>query len=96
MLAVLIVLAAPAQDSAPVPSAPKTAVVNDKFSGTVTELSSESVTVLRTAIAKPGVTRKFSLDSGTKVEGTLKVKSRVTVQYDGEAGAYHAVHIIVR
>lgn len=94
MLAVLPVLPALAQD--PAPTAPKSAIVNDKFSGTVTDLTSDSLTVVRTAPAKMAVTRQFSLDGQTKVEGKLKLKSRVTVQYDGEAGAYHAVHIIVR
>lgn len=95
VLAVLPVAALPAQDPAPVP--PKAAAVNDKFSGTVTELTTDSVTVVRTAPAKMAVTRKFSLDSQTKIEGKLKVKSRVTVQYEsGEEGQYRAVHIIVR
>jgi len=94
-LAVLSVSALPAQD--PSPAAPKTAVVNDKFSGTVTELTSDSVTVVRTAPAKMAVTRKFNLDAQTKVEGKLKPKSRVTVQYEsGEEGQYRAIHIIVR
>ena len=94
-LAVIPVFGLPAQD--PAPTAPKTAVVNDKFSGTVTELTADAVTVVRTAPAKMAVTRKFNLDVQTKVEGKLKLKSRVTVQYEsGEEGQYRAVHIIVR
>ena len=94
MLAVLPTITISAQDQAsPVP---KTAAVNDKFSGTVTEVTSDSVTVVRTAPAKMDVTRKFSLDGQTKIEGKLRVRSRVTVQYDGDEGQYRAVHIIVR
>jgi hypothetical protein len=82
----------------PAPEAPKKAVIaNDKFSGTVTELNPESVTVVRTVPARDAVTRKFLLDAQTKVEGKLRLKARVTVQYSVEdEGQFRAVHIIVR
>ncbi|HZL55673.1 MAG TPA: DUF5666 domain-containing protein [Bryobacteraceae bacterium] len=75
----------------------KTAPVNDKFSGTVTDLTADSLTVVRAVPAKDAVTRKFTLDAQTKVEGKLRLKARVTVQYASpEDGQFRAVHIIVR
>jgi hypothetical protein len=99
----LLVLAIPLAGLIPrqeqVPEAPKKAAViaNDKFSGTVTELNPESVTVVRTVPARDAVTRKFLLDAQTKVEGKLRLKARVTVQYQVEdEGQFRALHIIVR
>jgi len=84
------------QSPTPAPP-PKTAVVNDKFSGTVTGLTADSLTVVRAVPAKDAVTRKFTLDAQTKVEGKLRLKARVTVQYESpEEGQFRAVHIIVR
>jgi hypothetical protein len=105
-LALLLALsgAAPAQD-APVPPvqgpapapAPKKPPANDIFSGTVTELTSDSVTVLRTALARESVKRTFVLDSRTVVEGKLRAKARVSVRYMADdSGVFHALHIIVR
>ena len=82
---VAIPLAALALPQDPAPTTPKKAsVVNDKFSGTVTELSADSLTVVRSVPAKDAVTRKFALEPQTKVEGKLRVKARVTVQYLAE------------
>jgi hypothetical protein len=98
----LLVLAIPLAGLVPrqesVPDAPKKGVIsNDKFSGTVTELNPDSVTVVRTVPARDAVTRKFLLDAQTKVEGKLRAKARVTVQYSVEdEGQFRAVHIIVR
>jgi hypothetical protein len=87
---------APWQD--PAPSAPKKAVAaNDKFSGTITELNTDSLTVVRTVPARDAVSRRFTLDPQTRVEGKLRLKARVTVQYESvEDGQFRAVHIIVR
>jgi hypothetical protein len=97
-IVVAIPLAALALPQDPAPTTPKKAsVVNDKFSGTVTELSADSLTVVRSVPAKDAVTRKFALEPQTKVEGKLRVKARVTVQYLAEdEGQFRAVHIIVR
>ena len=79
------------------PSVPPKAAVNDIFSGTVTELTAESVTVTRTALVRDSVKRTFVLDSQTVVEGKLKEKARVAVRYSSdENGQLHAIHIIVR
>ena len=96
VLAIPLAGLSPRQES--VPDAPKKAVIaNDKFSGTVTQLNLESVTVVRTVPARDAVTRKFLLDAQTKVEGKLRVKARVTVQYQVEdEGQFRALHIIVR
>jgi hypothetical protein len=85
-----------AQDAATPPS--KTAPpANDIFSGTVSELASDSITVIRKAPARDAGARKFVLDAQTKVEGKLKVKARVTVRYQADdEGQLHALHIIVR
>jgi hypothetical protein len=86
---------APAQD--PPAPAPKKAPANDIFSGTVTELSAEAVTVERTALLRDAVKRTFVLDSQTVVEGKLRQKARVTVRYvTAESGQFQAIHIIVR
>ena len=75
----------------------KTAAPREIFSGTVTELTTESVTVLRKLLTRENETRRFALDAQTQVEGNLRVKARVTVQYrTGEDGQVSAVHIIVR
>jgi hypothetical protein len=90
---------APGQDTpTPAPSpAPKKPPTNDIFSGAVTDLTAESVTVLRSALLQDSVKRAFIMDSQTVVEGKLRVKARVTVRYVAdEKGQFHALHIIVR
>jgi hypothetical protein len=89
----------PAQEAAPpTPNpAPSKTASNDIFSGTVTELTAETVTVERTALLRDTVKRTFLLDSQTIVEGKLRAKARVTVRYaTDENGQFHALHIIVR
>jgi len=77
--------------------APRKAPASDIFSGSVTELSAEAVTVERTALLRETVRRTFILDAQTVVEGTLKAKARVSVRYTtDENGQFHALHIIVR
>ncbi|MDP9171148.1 MAG: DUF5666 domain-containing protein [Acidobacteriota bacterium] len=74
------------------------APANSIFSGTVTALTADSVTVVRKVPAKADVSRTFSRDARTKVEGpALKVKARVTVRYQEPAeGQFQALYIIVR
>ncbi len=79
------------------PPAKKTAPANDIFSGTVSELTANSVTVIRKAPARGAAAGKFLLDAQTGVEGKLRLKARVTVRYQAdEDGQLHALHIIVR
>jgi hypothetical protein len=79
-------------------SAPKkTAPAADIFSGTVTKLTDDSLTVVRKVLGHDAVTQEFARDGDTKVEGKLREKARVTVRYKaGEGGGFIAVYIIVR
>lgn len=66
------------------------------FSGVVTELASGSITVSRTILGKSAETRTFTINSETRVEGQLKVKSRVTVRFAPGDDGDVAVSIVVR
>jgi len=98
VVALSLALAASAQqDPQNPPAGRKSAAANDIFSGTVSELTSDAVTVVRSGAAAPNGSRKFLLDSQTRVEGTLRVGARVTVRYHaGDEGDLKALHIIVR
>jgi carbonic anhydrase/acetyltransferase-like protein (isoleucine patch superfamily) len=53
--------------------------------------------VVRKVPARPDEFRQFVIDSGTKVEGKLRVNARVTVRFKADAGgAVHALRVIVR
>jgi hypothetical protein len=81
----------------PTPTPKKTTPSADIFSGTVTKLTDEAVTVVRKVAGHDAVTREFTRDGSTKVEGKLREKVRVTVRYKaGGAGGFVAVYIIVR
>jgi hypothetical protein len=85
--------------SAPPANSPahKAAPANSYFSGTVTEVKPNSITVVRKLPAKDPVARTFAMDARTTVEGQIREKTRVTVRYaTQEDGALRAVHIIVR
>jgi hypothetical protein len=79
-------------------AAPKAVVPSELiFSGTVTQLSDRSLTVVRKGAGQPPVTREFARDDRTTVEGKLRNKARVTVRYTAmDDGGFVAVHIIVR
>jgi hypothetical protein len=68
------------------------------FSGNVTDLTQDSVTVVRKGLGRDSLTtRKFVLDNGTKIEGHLRTRARVTVRFaTAEDGSLRALHIIVR
>jgi hypothetical protein len=81
----------------PAPKATKTAPAADIFSGTVTKLTVDSVTVVRKVPGREAVTREFARDEQTKVEGKLRERARVTVRFKrGEESGFVAVYIIVR
>jgi hypothetical protein len=97
----LIALSVPARlcaQAAPqTPPAPKAAPAANIFSGTITELTDDSITVVRKVIGREAVTRSFTRDAQTTVEGTLRLKARVAVRFRPvEDGTFAAVHIIVR
>jgi hypothetical protein len=66
------------------------------FSGTVIAYVGESVTVARTVLGKSGSSRRFVVTRETQIEGKLRVKCRVTVQYVSKEEVDQALHIIVR
>lgn len=66
------------------------------FSGTVIAYAGELITVARTVLGKNSSSRHFVISSETLIEGKLKVKCRVTVQYVTRDEVDHALHIIVR
>jgi hypothetical protein len=81
-----------AQDAAPGEQKPKP----DYFSGTITVLDEEKVTVLKTVLGKNSETRTFLITKETRIEGKLRVKARVTVRYTHDDEGNRALHIIVR
>jgi len=66
------------------------------FSGTVVSYAEERVTVARTVLGKNSASRYFTITADTQIEGKLRVKVRVTVQYITKDEVDYAVHIIVR
>ncbi len=87
-----------AQSSPPTsPPAHKTATRNSVFSGTVTDVKPDSITVVRKLPAKDPVARTFAMDAKTTVEGHIRENARVAVRYATQSdGSLRAVHIIVR
>lgn len=79
----------PEQPTAEQPSA-------EYFSGTVIAYASESITVARTVLGRSSPSRRFVITEETQIEGKLKVKCRVTVQYVTKDEVDRALHIIVR
>jgi hypothetical protein len=79
------------------PPAHKTAPANSYFSGIVTDVKPDSITVVRKLPAKDPVSRTFAMDAKTTVEGRIRDNARVTVRYAIQQDAsLRAVHIIVR
>ena len=66
------------------------------FSGVVTALAADRLSVSRTILGKADEQRTFVITSSTRVEGKLKVKSRVTVQFAAGEDGDVAVSIVVR
>jgi hypothetical protein len=66
------------------------------FSGTVVAYAGEILTVARTVLGKNSSSRRFIVTTATQIEGKLRVKARVTVQYITKDEVDQALHIIVR
>jgi hypothetical protein len=66
------------------------------FSGVVTMLAEDKITVFKTVLGKSSETRTFLITPETRVEGKLRAKARVTVRYMREEQGDRALHIIVR
>jgi len=91
LLSTAFPISLPAQDKAPAEQPH-----NEFFSGIVTELTSDKITVLKAVLGKNSQTRVFLISADTRVEGKLRVKARVTVRYTRDEDANRALHIIVR
>lgn len=77
--------------------ATKSTAEGNIFSGTVTAVAPDRITVVRKVPAKADESRDFAIDKVTKVEGRLRVNARVSVRFKaGDDGVSHALHIIVR
>jgi hypothetical protein len=75
----------------------KAAPASNIFTGAVTELTADSITVVRRVTGQNAVTRSFVRDGQTTVEGKLRLKGRVTIRFRMlDDGSFAAVHIIVR
>ena len=97
LIAISVALAQTSVTPTPGVQGKKTAPSAEIFSGTVTKLTDDAVTVVRKVAGHEAVTREFTRDGSTKVEGKLREKVRVTVRYKaGGAGGFVAVYIIVR
>ena len=95
MLTVCAIAASPGYAQGPVPKAAEPAS-HDFFSGAITALNPDSITVIRKGLGKDSVTRTFVVDSATTIEGRLRVKAKVTVRFAPSDNGDRAVHIIVR
>ena len=69
---------------------------NEFFSGVITLIESEKLTVFKTVLGKDSETRTFLITKETRIEGKLRLKARVTVRYTREDDGNRALHIIVR
>jgi len=76
------------------PAAP--AQSDQYFSGDVTRLEADRITVTRTVLGKEDATRTFLLTAETRTEGKVKVKARVTVRFVAGEDGDRAIHILVR
>lgn len=67
------------------------------FTGLVTAIDDESLTVIRTAAGKNSSTKTFVVTAATRFEGGKpQVRARVTVRYVATEDGDHAVHVILR
>jgi hypothetical protein len=79
------------------PPSPRSSAEGNIFSGIVTAVAPDRISVSRKVLAKADQSRDFAIDKDTKVEGHLRVNARVSVRFKtGDDGVSHALHIIVR
>jgi len=77
-------------------AAPSEQPQSEFFSGVVTTLAADKITVFKTVLGKSSETRTFLITPKTRVEGKLRAKVRVTVRYTRDDEGDRALHIIVR
>lgn len=67
------------------------------FTGLVTAIDDESLTVIRTAAGKNSSTKTFVVTAATRFEGGKpQVRARVTVRYVATEDGDRALHVILR
>jgi hypothetical protein len=87
----------PAQEPTPPPDPPKVEPeFQNTFSGPIVELTAEKITVSRSILGKPAEKRTFWIKAETKIEGKLKVKTKVTVGFVATDDGDVARLIVVR
>jgi len=100
ILALLVCLSATPGSSQTQPANPgpgSQTQVDQYFSGVITELEQNSITVKRTVMGTESTTKTFSVTPETRIEGKPKVRSRVTVRFvTADDGGERAVQILVR
>ena len=73
------------------------AVKDQFFTGLVTAIDDESLTVSRAATGKNSSTKTFDITAATRFEGGKpQVRARVTVRYVATEDGDQAVHVILR
>jgi hypothetical protein len=77
-------------------TAPTEKTHSEFFSGVITVMADDKVTVFKTVLGKDSETHVFLITKDTRVEGKLKLKARVTVRYTHADDGDLALHIIVR
>lgn len=93
LFASVVLALAQIPDRPPPPPPPQTAQF---FAGTVTAVDSRHVTVSRTLVGRPTVTRTFLINSQTKMrKSTVVPKAKVTVRYQHLAEGDLALEIQV-
>lgn len=66
------------------------------FSGNVTGLTPDQVTVSRRTLTLTTITKTFARDANTIVEGKLQMKARVTVKFEKTEAGERALRVVVR
>jgi len=69
---------------------------DDTFSGPVVELSATKITVSRSILGKPAEKHTFLIKSDTRIEGRLRVHTKVTVGFVSNDDGDIARLIVVR
>jgi hypothetical protein len=73
------------------------AATDDVFSGTVKQFTDRTIIVVHKVAGHQPVTREFTVDRKTTVEGMLRITARVSIRYKALGnGGFLAVHILVR
>jgi hypothetical protein len=94
--ALLVLLPVPSIPLSAQSAAPAERPRSEFFSGVITVVADDKVTVFKTVLGKDSETRVFLITKQTRVEGKLRVKARVTVRYTRASEGDRALHIIVR